>query len=162
LTKPITQDLNLRRALQLPGTAQGITDLSVRSEAIYKASLPLITDQDYLGSAVQNLFASGNAQTGVDLAKLALEKNPFSWVAYRSLFDAYSQSNLHSEALEIGDKLIGIDPLNYNILYELAEEALKLNNLQLAKSYATKVSSFSPPSSEVSIKAKNILEQIGD
>jgi O-antigen ligase len=161
LTKPITQDLNLRRALQLPGNAQGISDLSVRSKAIYEASLPLITDQDYLGSAVQNLFANGNAQTGVDLAKLAIEKNPFSWVAYRSLFDAYSQSNLHLEALEIGEKLMKIDPLNYNILYELAEEALKSNNPQLAKKYAIKVSLFSPPSSEASIGAKKILDQIG-
>lgn len=161
LIQPIKNDLALRKALQAPGGSQGVSDLGPRSKTIYSATLPFIVDQDYLGNSIQNLFANGNAQTGVELAKLAIQRNPMSWVAYRSLFDAYSQSNMHTESIAVMKELLEIDPLNYNLYFEMSQEALKSGDVKLATQFANRTLEAAPESSEAYLGATKILKELG-
>jgi O-antigen ligase len=156
----VRKDLELRRALQLPGVSQQVSDLAPRSEAIKKAIPLFLGDQDYVSLAVQNLFSQGNAQTGVEIAKEATVKNPRSWVGYQSQVLAFAQSNQPVEALKAARKTIELDPLNYNIQLNLAEQAFKTGDRQLARKYAAMAKLEAPPQSEAYVGATKLLAEL--
>jgi tetratricopeptide (TPR) repeat protein len=158
----VRKDLELRRALQLPGIAQQVSDLSARSKAISDSVKFFLTDQDYVSLAVQNLFSQGNAQVGVEISKESIVSNPRSWVGYQSQVLAYAQSNVPQEALKAAIEVIKLDPLNYNIQFNLAEQALKSGSKQLAEEYANKVKLSAPENSEAYIGATRILAELGE
>jgi O-antigen ligase len=157
----VRKDLELRKAIQLPGIAQQVSDLAPRSEAIKKAIPLFLGDQDYVSFAVQNLFSQGNAQVGVEIAKEATVKNPRSWVGYQSQVLAYAQSNLPAEAVKVAQKTLELDPLNYNIQFNLAEQAFKTGDRELAKKYALIVKETAPSQSEAFIGATKLLSDLG-
>jgi O-antigen ligase len=157
----VRKDLELRRAIQLPGIQQQVSDLAPRSEAIQKAVQPFLEDQDYVSLTIQNLYTQGNAQTGVEIAKEATVVNPRSWVGYQSQVLAYAQSNIPADALRAAIKTLALDPLNYNIQFNLAEQALKTGDKELARKYATRAKESAPSTSEAFIGAEKILSQIG-
>ena len=158
----IRNDLNLRKAMELPGTAQQVSDLLPRSKAIEDAIKPFIEDQDYVSLAIQNLYTQGNAQTGIEIAKAAVLSNPRSWVGYQSQVLAYAQSNMTPEALEAAKKTLELDPLNYNIQFNLAEQALKSGDKVLAKKYAVIAKQSAPITTEAYIGATRILAELGE
>lgn len=158
----VRNDLNLRKAMELPGTTQQVSDLLPRSKAIEDAIKPFIEDQDYVSLAIQNLYTQGNAQTGIEIAKAAVLSNPRSWVGYQSQVLAYAQSNMTPEALEAAKKTLELDPLNYNIQFNLAEQALKSGDKILAKKYAQIAKESAPITTEAYIGAKRILAELGE
>ena len=158
----VRNDLNLRKAMELPGIAQQVSDLGPRSLAIQEAIGPFIEDDDYLSMAIQNLYTQGNAQTGIDIAKAAVLSNPRSWVGYQSQVLAYAQSNMTPEALEAAKKTLELDPLNYNIQFNLAEQALKSGDKILAKKYAQIAKESAPITTEAYIGATRILAELGE
>jgi tetratricopeptide (TPR) repeat protein len=157
----VREDQTLRRALQQPGIAQQVTDLAPRSAAIKDAIQPFLEDQDYVSFAIQNLYSQGNAQTGVEIAQQSVEANPRSWVGYQSQVMAFAQSNFPKEALEAAKKTLEIDPLNYNIQFNLAEQAYKTGNLELARKYTELAYKSAPPGSEAYIGAETLLKNLG-
>jgi O-antigen ligase len=157
----IREDQTLRRALQQPGIAQQVSDLAPRSAAIKDAIQPFLEDQDYVSFAIQNLYSQGNAQTGVEIAQQSVEANPRSWVGYQSQVMAFAQSNFPKEALEAAKKTLEIDPLNYNIQFNLAEQAYKTGNLELARKYTELAYKSAPPGSEAYIGAETLLKNLG-
>jgi len=158
----VRNDLNLRKAMELPGIAQQVSDLGPRSLAIQEAIRPLIEDEDYLSMAIQNLYTQGNAQTGVEVAKAGVLSKPRSWVGYQSQVLAYAQSNMTREALEAAKKTLELDPLNYNIQFNLAEQALKSGDKVLAKKYALIAQQSAPITTEAYIGATRILTELGE
>jgi O-antigen ligase len=162
LSSIVRKDIELRRALQLPGIAQKVSDLSQRSSAIKKAVDPFLEDQDYVSLAIQNLFSQGNAQTGVEVAKDSTKVNPRSWVGFQSQVLAYSQSNMPQEALNAAFKTLELDPLNYNIQFNLAEQASKLGKFDLANKYARLAFESAPEGSEAYLRAQKLLESLGN
>ena len=157
LSSIVRKDIELRRALQLPGTAQQVSDLKPRSDAIRKAGQTFLQDQDYVSLMIQNLFSQGNAQIGVEIAKESIIANPRSWVGYQSQVLAYAQSNMPQQAVEAAIKTLELDPLNYNIQFNLAEQASKVGKIDLAKKYANLAFDSSPPESEAHIGAEKLL-----
>jgi len=160
LSSIVRKDLELRRALQLPGIAQQVPDLAPRSQAIKKAAQPFLEDQDYVSLTIQNLFSQGNAQTGIEIAKEATAANPRSWVGYQSQVLAYAQSNMPQEAVNAALKTLELDPLNYNIQFNLAEQAAKLGKLDLAKQYAELAYKSAPSGSEANLGAEKLLASL--
>jgi len=158
----VRNDLNLRKAMELPGIAQQVSDLLPRSKAIEDAIKPFIEEQDYVSLAIQNLYTQGNAQTGIEIAKAAVLSNPRSWVGYQSQVLAYAQSNMTPEALEAAKKTLELDPLNYNIQFNLAEQALKSGDKILAKKYAQIAKESAPITTEAYIGATRILAELGE
>ena len=156
----VRKDLELRKAIQLPGIQQQVSDLAPRSEAIQNAIQPFLEDQDYVSLTIQNLYTQGNAQIGVEIAKESTVINPRSWVGYQSQVLAYAQSNQPAEALKAAIKTLELDPLNYNIQFNLAEQAFKAGNRQLAKEYTALVISAAPPQSEAYIGATKLLVEL--
>ena len=148
--------------MELPGIAQQVSDLGPRSLAIQEAIGPFIEDDDYLSMAIQNLYTQGNAQTGIEIAKAAVLSNPRSWVGYQSQVLAYAQSNMIPEALEAAKKTLELDPLNYNIQFNLAEQALKSGDKILAKKYAQIAKESAPITTEAYIGATRILAELGE
>jgi O-antigen ligase len=157
----VRKDLELRKAIQLPGIQQKVSDLTPRSEAIQKAVQPFLVDQDYVSLTIQNLYTQGDAQTGVEIAIEATVANPRSWVGFQSQLLAYSQSNVPADALKAAIKTLELDPLNYNIQFNLAEQALKSGDKELARKYATRAKESAPSTSEAFIGAEKILSQVG-
>lgn len=157
----VRSDLKLRSAMQLPGVNQQVTDLELRSKAIKKGVQPFLDDQDYMSLAIQNLFIQGDAQVGLEIAKDATLSNPLSWVGFQSQVLAYSQSSMPNEALIAAQKLLDLDPLNYNVQFNLADLAFKLGNTELAVKYATLAMNAAPSTSEAFLGAQRILGQIG-
>jgi O-antigen ligase len=157
----VRNDLALRQALQLPGIEQQVSDLLPRSTAIEAAVQPFLEDQDYVSLAIQNLYSQGNAQTGLKIAEQSVEVNTRSWVGYQSQVLAYAQSNLPQKAVEVAKKALELDPLNYNIQFNLAEQAYKAGQVEVARRYAELVFKSAPPGSEVYIGAEKLLRDIG-
>jgi O-antigen ligase len=156
---PIKYDLRLANAISLPGVNQGISDLSQRSEAIKKATEPFLDDDDYLKIAIRNLFDEGAASMGFEIARLASQKNPNSWLAYQSLVLGYSQSGKPNEAVQSALKALELDPLNYNIMINIAMQAQKAGQLDVAKEFNKRALASAPIDSEA-LKNAKILDSI--
>jgi len=146
--KPLKVDIELLKALNLPGTREKVSDLSTRSEAIKKAIQPLIRDEDYVSFAIQNLFNQGDASQGVVIAKEVVRYKPNSWVGNQALVLAFANSNNHSESLKYGLLTEKLDPLNYNIWINIAMQAQKAGEIELAKQYCQKVLQVAPVDSD--------------
>jgi O-antigen ligase len=156
----VRNDLALRKALQLPGAAQEVSDLGPRSEAIRKAARPFLQDQDFVGAALQNLLSQGSASVGVELAEEALKTNPRLWVARQALISAFAQSGLYDKALAEAKEIIKLDPLNYDLQFNLADQAFLAGELELSKEYADKVVNIAPADSAAFKGAQNLLVKL--
>jgi tetratricopeptide (TPR) repeat protein len=66
------------------------------------------------------------------------------------------------EALEAAKKTLELDPLNYNIQFNLAEQALKSGDKILAKKYAQIAKESAPITTEAYIGATRILAELGE
>jgi tetratricopeptide (TPR) repeat protein len=156
----VRNDLALRKALQLPGAAQEVSDLGPRSEAIRKAARPFLQDQEFVGAALQNLLSQGSASVGVELAEEALKTNPRLWVARQALISAFAQSGLYDKALAEAKEIIKLDPLNYDLQFNLADQAFLAGEFELSKEYADKVVNIAPADSAAFKGAQNLLVKL--
>lgn len=156
----VRNDLALRKALQLPGTAQEVSDLGPRSEAIRVAARPFLQDQDLIGAALQNLYSQGSASVGVELAEEALKTNPRLWVARQALISAFAQSGLHDKALAEAKEIIKLDPLNYDLQFNLADQAFLVGEFELSEEYADKVVRVAPADSAAFKGAQDLLVKL--
>lgn len=154
---PVKYDMRLANAMNLPGSSQGTPNLSIRSEAIKKSIDPFMKDSDYLNFAIQNLFREGDANVGVEIARMASQENPNSWVAFQSLVLAYSQFGKSKEAVQSGLKALELDPLNYKIMVNIAMQAQRAGQIDVAKEFTKRALASAPIESEAFKNAK-ILE----
>ena len=154
-------DLALRKAMAMPGIAQKVPDLAPRSESIKSAIKPFLSDQDYVAMAIQNLYGQGNAQVGVEIAQRATEVNPRSWVGFQSQVLAFAQSNAPKEAVGAAKKVLELDPLNYNIQFNLSQQQLKIGDTASAEINARKVLAIAPVDSDAYKGSVELLKSMG-
>lgn len=157
----VRADVQLRQAIQLPGLSQGEQDLSNRSSAIRESVTPFLADQDYVSLAIQNLFSQGDSRVGIEIAKDAYKVNSRSWASLQSQALAYAQSNILTEAVQVTNKALKIDPNNYNLKANLADLHFKLGNFPEARMYAEMTLKIAPSSTDAYGLAQSVLEQLG-
>jgi tetratricopeptide (TPR) repeat protein len=96
----------------------------------------------------------------VELAEEALKTNPRLWVARQALISAFAQSGLYDKALAEAKEIIKLDPLNYDLQFNLADQAFLAGEFELSKEYADKVVNIAPADSAAFKGAQNLLVKL--
>lgn len=157
----VRKDLNLRRALEMPSRQQNDAEPNPKSEAIKSAVLPLLTDQDYLAFAVKSLYSQGSMNTGFEISKKATDLNSNSWVGYQAQVQKLATSGEYTLAMSTLQKVIELDPLNYELKFNMADLNRAAGNRLMAESIARQVIATAPSESEAYKRSQALLQSLG-
>ena len=132
LSRHVQNDFRLRSALQIAPVQNNMVLEEARGKEIYESAIGLVEIQDYANLAVRNLYSSGPAELGFDLAKEAVLKNSRSSAAFELLAVGNEFYGRLDEAAANYSIALELDPLNYNVRLKFANLEFKRQKLDSA------------------------------